>query len=120
VRHRCRDPAGELLDKRETGYNAGVLSGNLRAHLMSSGAPLGNRGTKRQSLMRPSSVKAESEMRKLRVFRGLGVLYTFPRLLAKERRIARNVKRLAILALSIAKSMTVRITIFSSRLVVEQ
>ena len=33
-----RDAAGELLDERETGYNAGVLSRNLRAHQMSSGA----------------------------------------------------------------------------------
>ena len=38
VRHRCRNAAGELLHERETGYNAGVLSRNLRAHHMSSAA----------------------------------------------------------------------------------
>jgi len=50
VRHGRGNATGELLDERDTGYNAGVLSRDLRAHQMSSGASIGNRGTKWQSL----------------------------------------------------------------------
>jgi len=39
VGHGRRHSSGKLLDERETGYNAGVLCGDLRAHRMSSGRP---------------------------------------------------------------------------------
>jgi hypothetical protein len=50
MRHRRRDSTGKLLDERETGNYAGVFSGDLRAHRMSSGAPYRNRSTKWQRL----------------------------------------------------------------------
>jgi hypothetical protein len=37
VWHGSRHASGKLLDERETGYNAGVFSSDLRAHQMSSG-----------------------------------------------------------------------------------
>jgi hypothetical protein len=40
VGHGRGNATGKLLDERDTGDNAGVLSGDLRAHRMSSGAPI--------------------------------------------------------------------------------